>query len=85
MHHIKIIRVEPRPSGRLRREHHGEYYWEVIQEFVLQGWELLQIVAPSVGPYGAAVYYDLVFKKPADKYETPKVSMQHWHDIADDS
>ena len=83
MHHIKIIRVEPRGKSRFRRTHHGEYYWEVIQEFVLDGWELMQIVTPPVGGSygGSAVYYDLVFQKAADEYETPKVSMQHWKDI----
>lgn len=83
MHHIKIIRVEPRGKSRFRRQHHGEYYWEVIQTFVLDGWELMQVVTPPVGPYGTSVYYDLVFRKPADAYDTPKVSMQHWKELDD--
>ncbi len=81
MKHTKIIRVEPKGKSRFRRTHHGEYYWEVIQHFALQGWELMQIVTPPVGAYGMSVYYDLVFTKPADQYEVPKVSMQHWKDI----
>ena len=58
----KFVRIgegwmEVRRSGR-------DNYQKVIHEHAAEGWRLVQIFAPSIGLYGAAKYYELIFERP---------------------
>ena len=41
----------------------SEEYQKVIQENAQQGWRLVQIFAPSVGPSGLSLFFDLIFER----------------------
>lgn len=38
-------------------------YQDVIHQHAREGWRLVQIFAPSLGAYGLAKYFELVFEK----------------------
>lgn len=39
-------------------------YKPVIERRAQEGWRLVQIFAPSVGPYGSTPFAELVFERP---------------------
>ena len=41
-----------------------EQYQQVIHENARDGWRLVQIFSPGVGPYGGATYYELILERP---------------------
>ena len=40
-----------------------EQYQQAITEHAEQGWRLVQILAPGIGGYGCAKYYELIFER----------------------
>lgn len=40
-------------------------YQEVIEQYARDGWRLVQIFAPGVGPWGASTYFELILERPA--------------------
>ena len=65
MFEYKFVRGELR-SGLIKHKPKEDYH-EIIKTHARQGWRLVQIFAPSVGAYGVAGYYELIFEKPAIK------------------
>ncbi|MCP5519172.1 MAG: DUF4177 domain-containing protein [Verrucomicrobiales bacterium] len=39
-------------------------YPRVVEEHARDGWRLVQVFAPGVGPYGKATYLELIFERP---------------------
>jgi hypothetical protein len=39
-------------------------YQDVVHQHAEDGWRLVQVFAPSIGAYGAAKYYELIFERP---------------------
>ncbi len=40
-------------------------YRDEIARFASEGWRLVQIFAPGVGPYGSAKFYELILEREA--------------------
>jgi hypothetical protein len=40
-----------------------EDYREIINEYVQEGWELVQLFAPSLAPAGFSKYIEIIMKK----------------------
>ena len=40
-----------------------DQYQQVVTEHAQQGWRLVQVFAPSVGSYGLAKYFELIFER----------------------
>ncbi len=40
-----------------------ENYQQVIHEHARDGWRLVQIFSPPIGPYGSAKYFEIVFER----------------------
>ncbi len=40
-----------------------EEYHEQIRKHAKEGWRLVQVFAPSMGVYGAAKYFELIFER----------------------
>jgi hypothetical protein len=38
-------------------------YQEVVEQHARDGWRLVQIFAPGIGPYGAAKFYELILER----------------------
>lgn len=38
-------------------------YHAIIEEYAKDGWRLVQILAPPIGSYGIATYFELIFEK----------------------
>jgi hypothetical protein len=48
------------------RKEAKENYRRLIDERARDGWRLVQVFAPGVGGYGAALYYELIFERPVE-------------------
>ncbi|MDR0660963.1 MAG: DUF4177 domain-containing protein [Prevotellaceae bacterium] len=62
MFEYKFVRVQLK-SGFARNKP-KENHHDIIKMHARQGWRLVQIFAPSIGIYGAANFYELIFEKP---------------------
>ena len=40
-----------------------DQYQSMIHENAQQGWRLVQVFAPGIGGYGAAIYYEIIFER----------------------
>ena len=38
-------------------------YQQIVTEHAQEGWRLVQIFAPSIGAYGLARYFELIFER----------------------
>ena len=38
-------------------------YRQVVEEHARDGWRLVQVFAPSLGIYGAAKYFEIIFER----------------------
>ena len=41
-------------------------YQDVVHQHAQDGWRLVQVFAPSLGAYGAAKFFELIFEKPVN-------------------
>lgn len=55
----KFVRVK-RPSDS--EESEISEYQNIVNKYAQQGWRLVQVLAPPIGAYGVAPYYDLIFE-----------------------
>jgi len=39
-------------------------YKEVVHRYSSRGWRLVQVLAPGLGVYGCARFYELIFERP---------------------
>jgi hypothetical protein len=42
-------------------------YQEQVRRHALEGWRFVQVFAPSLGIYGAAKYFELIFEREVSK------------------
>ena len=47
----------------LLRRKPADDYRAIVAEHARNGWRLVQIFAPPVGPYGRACYFELIFER----------------------
>jgi hypothetical protein len=40
-------------------------YQRVVHEHAREGWRLVQVLAPPIGAYGVAKYFELIFEREA--------------------
>ncbi len=41
----------------------SQEYQKAVEDHARQGWRLVQVFAPGIGPYGAAQFYELIFER----------------------
>ena len=58
----KFMKLEP---GFWSDKPKGDYK-EIIQDYAREGWRLVQIFAPPIGPAGKAEYFEIIFEKPEE-------------------
>lgn len=56
--YVRIDEAWMIPTGQSRPK-----YQAAIEERARQGWRLVQILAPPIGPMGTAKYYELVLER----------------------
>jgi len=59
MFEYKFVRIKLSYWRKRPRENHRR----IIEEHAAEGWRLVQIFSPSVGGYGLATYFELIFEK----------------------
>ncbi len=57
----KFVRIGTKRT--LFRREPAEDYRVIVADHARDGWRLVQILAPPVGPYGMARYFELIFVK----------------------
>lgn len=60
MYEYKFIRLEIK--GFLKRRVEPDYH-QVVREYAKEGWRLVQILAPPIGSYGIAPFFELIFER----------------------
>lgn len=50
----------------------NEDYREIVYEHEKEGWELVQIFAPSTSQQGRAKFFELIFKRMIDESKAPR-------------
>lgn len=61
MYQYKVIRVELSNIGF--RAKPQQDYRNIIDQYAMDGWRLVQIFAPPIFGQGTASFYDLIFEK----------------------
>lgn len=59
MYTYKTVRVG---LGGFLRSIPKQDYLQIINDHAQLGWRLVQIFSPSVGPYGASTFYEIIFE-----------------------
>lgn len=60
MYEYKFVKLEVK--GFFTRKPQKDYH-AIIEEYAKSGWRLVQILAPPIGSYGIATFFELIFEK----------------------
>lgn len=60
MYEYKFIKLKVK--GIIERKTDPDYHG-VVSVYAKEGWRLVQILAPPIGGYGVAPYFELIFER----------------------
>ena len=67
LYDYKFVRLEQENkwfSGEVPSKSTLDGYAEIVQQHANEGWRLVQIFAPSIGPTGQPTYFELILERP---------------------
>jgi hypothetical protein len=60
MYEYKFIRLKIK--GFFKRRVEPDYH-QIVRGYAKEGWRLVQILAPPIGSYGVASFFELIFER----------------------
>lgn len=60
MYEYKFVKLGMKGFFKLNPE---QDYHFIVEEYAKEGWRLVQILTPPIGPYGVVTYFELIFEK----------------------
>lgn len=60
MYEYKFVKIDMKGFFELKPK---QDYHVIIEEHAKEGWRLVQVLTPPIGPQGSATYFELIFEK----------------------